>query len=287
MNAAEAVVEKFGGTAVLAGLIGKGQSTVSYWKKAGVIPAKWHQPLLAIAQSRGLNLGATDFLTPPEATAEPQEPSHPRATHWGGGWKIGGSALPVYRLDNGARVFSLKGVVVGLIGTEGGQLAEYLKVRALQPHLPADLRPDATGSISAVFTFDTGGQGSFRFATGFTVERFLDLCAAYTSALQDHHSEGADQKLTPRQIAIATKAIAFERACAKVGLIALVDEATGYQYDREEDALQMKLKLYLSEEIRKWEPTFPDELWKEFGRLTKWDGPVHSRPKYGGSSLWS
>jgi len=72
------------------------------------------------------------------------------------------------------------------------------------------------------------------------------------------------------------------RACAKTGIIALVDEATGYQYDRPVDALQFNLNLFLEDEMRKWEKTFPDELWKQFGRLTKWTGPVHSRPKYWG-----
>ena len=55
-----------------------------------------------------------------------------------------------------------------------------------------------------------------------------------------------------------------------------------YQYERAEEALQLKLNLFLSEEMRKWEKTFPDQLWVEFGRLTNWDGPVHSRPKYWG-----
>ena len=34
--------------------------------------------------------------------------------------------------------------------------------------------------------------------------------------------------------------------------------------------------------MRKWEKTFPDELWEHFGRLTKWKGGVNSRPKYWG-----
>lgn len=284
MNAAELVVEKLGGTAAVAGLIGKGPSTVSYWKKAGVIPAKWHAPLLAVAEKRGLLLAPSDFLPAKASPTSPEsvdaEPGLPRATHWGE-LAIGNASLPVYRLDNGSRVFSLKGVVVGLMETEGGQLAEYLKVRALSPYLPADLRPTEDGSIPALLKFDTGGQGHFRYAIGFPVERFMDLCAAYSTALQEHLSD-SDFILTPRQISIAKKAMAFERACAKVGIIALVDEATGYQFEREADALQMKLKLFLGEEMRKWEATFPDELWKEFGRLTKWTGPVHSRPKYWG-----
>ena len=65
-------------------------------------------------------------------------------------------------------------------------------------------------------------------------------------------------------------------------LDALVDEATGYQYERAEDALQVKLRAFIADELRDWEKTFPDELWQEFGRLTKWKGALHSRPKWWG-----
>ena len=64
---------------------------------------------------------------------------------------------------------------------------------------------------------------------------------------------------------------------------ALIDEATGHQYDRDKDALQVKLRAYLAEEMRKWEKTFPDELWREFARLTNWKGSVTQRPKYWGN----
>jgi hypothetical protein len=57
-------------------------------------------------------------------------------------------------------------------------------------------------------------------------------------------------------------------------LIALIDEATGYQYARAEAALQFKLRAFLAEEMRKWEKTFRNELWIEFGRLTGWKGAV-------------
>jgi hypothetical protein len=62
-----------------------------------------------------------------------------------------------------------------------------------------------------------------------------------------------------------------------------IDEATGYQYERASDALQIKLRLFLAEEMRKWEKTFPDQLWEQVGRLTNWKGSIHSRPKYWGN----
>ena len=91
-----------------------------------------------------------------------------------------------------------------------------------------------------------------------------------------------DKLTTHAQKEMALKAAVFLAACAKVGLVALIDEATGYQYDRAEDALRVKLKAYIAEDMREWEKTFPDALWTEFGRLTKWKGTVTQRPRYWG-----
>lgn len=87
---------------------------------------------------------------------------------------------------------------------------------------------------------------------------------------------------TDRQREIAIQCSIVQSSCAKVGLIALIDEATGYQYERAEDALQIKLRAFIADELRAWEKTFPGELWEEFGRLTNWQGPLHTRPKWWG-----
>lgn len=148
--------------------------------------------------------------------------------------------------------------------------------------MPADLIPAENGSIPALISFDTGGVAFAKHAIGVPVERFMDLCIAYSTALQESNHENGSTRLTERQTRIAERANIFLRACAKTGIIALVDEATGYQYDRAADALQFKLNLFLAEEMRKWEKTFPDDLWVQFGRLTNWKGAAHSRPKYWG-----
>jgi hypothetical protein len=62
MNTAKIVVGKFGGQSALAGLIGKGQSTVGYWVKTGTIPAKWHTKLLTLAVEKGISLSPDDFI---------------------------------------------------------------------------------------------------------------------------------------------------------------------------------------------------------------------------------
>ena len=105
---------------------------------------------------------------------------------------------------------------------------------------------------------------------------FIDICRAYSRA-KDTGAINSES-----QVAIAVRASIILAAYAKTGIEAAIDEVTGYQYERAADALQTKLQLFLEDEMRPWEKTFPDELWIQFGRLTNWKGPIHERPKYWG-----
>jgi myo-inositol-1-phosphate synthase len=70
-NPAERVIRRFGGQSALAQLLGKRQSTVEHWAKTGRVPAQWHQPLLALARQRGVNLEAKDFMETSPHQIEP------------------------------------------------------------------------------------------------------------------------------------------------------------------------------------------------------------------------
>ena len=54
---------------------------------------------------------------------------------------------------------------------------------------------------------------------------------------------------------------------ASVGIIALVDEATGYQYERPRRDLEEYLKKFLSEDLLCWARTFPGDYFKHLCRL--------------------
>jgi hypothetical protein len=117
------IMQKFGGQTALAQLLGRRQSTVSHWAKRGV-PTKWQKPLLDLARAQDIDLSPDDFFVESvRAKRSPAPPEIAKAAHWGE-LSLGETQLPCYVLNTGERVFSLKGVVVGLIGTPGGQLAE-------------------------------------------------------------------------------------------------------------------------------------------------------------------
>jgi hypothetical protein len=269
VNTAQKIIQKFGGQSALAKALGKGQTTVQHWARTGVIPAKWQPILLKLSAEKGFDLSASDFMP---ADAEKISVAHgipgiPKAMYWGA-LPVADMELPVFVLENGLRVISRTGAT-GLLSEKkgGGNLENYLQVAALQKYIP----PDLSG-----LAIDFALHITNKRVMGYSAETFLEICRAYVRALADGALD------TDRQKEIAVRASMFLAACAKVGLVALIDEATGYQYDRAADALRVKLKAYLAEEMRDWEKTFPDELWQEFGRLTNWKGSVTQRPKYWG-----
>ena len=182
---------------------------------------------------------------------------------------MGDSELPCYNLEDGRRVITRTGGLSFLTGGKGGgNLESYLKLDALRMFLPPDLEEQFVDiSIPHVVN---------KTVKAMSASAFIDICRAYSRA----RDTGA--LTTESQIAIAVRASMLMAAFAKNGIEAAIDEATGYQYERAEDALRMRLRLFLEEEMRPWEKTFPDELWIQFGRLTRWKGAIHSRPKYWG-----
>ncbi len=74
------------------------------------------------------------------------------------------------------------------------------------------------------------------------------------------------------------------RALANVGIIALVDEATGFQQSRAKDALARILEEFIAKELRPWVRTFPDQFYAELFRLRGLNYPRDTvkRPRYFG-----
>lgn len=99
----------------------------------------------------------------------------------------------------------------------------------------------------------------------------IEICNAYLDAEDE-------DLLKPSQRHLARHAQAIIRACAKVGVIALVDEATGYQAHRAKRALQFKLQSFIAEEMAEWAKQFPDEFWLELARLEGIHYSPRSRP---------
>ena len=179
-------------------------------------------------------------------------------------------------MDNEDRVLSLRGAAksIGLKGSGSTALLKTLNRQWISPYLSDDLRnwlEQANKNMLPVY-LNTHG----RAFTPISASAFMDLCKAYVDALHD----GA--LTTPKQIETAQRMYAIMTAFAKVGLVAIIDEITGYQYDREKDALQKVLSKYISSELLPWAERFPNDFYKQMFRLKKWTFNGNKRPGYAG-----
>lgn len=75
---------------------------------------------------------------------------------------------------------------------------------------------------------------------------------------------------TPAQKAYCSFCDKALRAISTVGIIAIVDEITGYQFERARDALQKILQKYMADELTEWVKIFPDSFYQQIYRLKGW-----------------
>jgi len=188
----------------------------------------------------------------------------PKATHMGE-LKIGGGKIPCAVLEDGTRVFTQTGFLqaIGKSGRPWGgrqradveQLPAFLRGKALNPFINKELSESSTPII---FTPLGGGR-----AYGYKAEILPQVCDVYLQARESG-------RLPKNQQPTAQKCEILVRGFASVGIVALVDEATGYQYARSRKALEEILDQFIEKELRKWAKTFPDEFYKELFRLRGW-----------------
>lgn len=201
-------------------------------------------------------------------------PGIPRATHKGM-IELEGIRIPCFVLEDGRRVISGRGITAA-IGMKGrGQgLARIAPHKSISPFLSIDLRVAIENPIQWIGT----GSRKAAPAAGSEATVLYDLC----QSILDARNAGALK--TPQEIRYGYQAEMLIRAFGKVGINAVVDEVTGYQNERENDALQRLLAIYLSEEKLKWAKMFPDEFYKHLFRLRGWQyNPMTvARPRYVG-----
>jgi hypothetical protein len=185
---------------------------------------------------------------------------------------IGGLNMPCYILDDGTRILSGRGMQNAIMPMlmegkkeeekPGGELTRFIASKWFNSLVDNNLDLEHFQPITCY-------KGNQKI-NGYEATTLADFC----NLMLDARSKNLLS--TEKQISIAMQCEILIRGFAKVGIIALVDEATGYQYDRERFELQKILNAYISDEVLKWQLTFTDEFYKEVYRL--WGLPFI--PKY-------
>jgi len=192
--------------------------------------------------------------------------------------EIGGVEMPCFVLADETRVLARSQFVkaIGRTGkVKGGRKFEgelqtpvFLTADNLKPFINSDIEGNSKPII-----FEWKGTKIF----GYRAELLPDVCDVYSDA----ERAGA---LRPNQKHIAEACRILGKGLTRIGIIGLIDEATGYQKDRAADALSKILEAYIAKELQPWVKTFPDQFYEQLFRLQNLEYPTVNvrRPQYFG-----
>lgn len=177
--------------------------------------------------------------------------------------KLGNLELQCYVLEDGTRVFSGRGIqrAIGSTATSGTWITKFINSPAIQMNLQTGVFEKLVNP-TPFRRNDAGGSQSVTY--GYEATLLVDLCNAIIDAGNDRRFDMDIEYVKSASIII--------RAVAKVGIIALVDEATGYDKEkgRAKDELQRFLKTFISQEAARWAKTFDENFFEMLYKLHNW-----------------
>lgn len=181
--------------------------------------------------------------------------------------KIGEVEIECYVLEDGTRVLSGRGMqqAIGLGGeakTHGSKLRDFLSLDTIKPFVNNELAM----AVNDPVRFIRPGRGGVP-AIAFEATLLIDLCEAIIKAKS---AKGFRTQWLP----LAYQAQIITLSFAKAGIVAAVDEVTGYQEIREKDAIQKIINKYLTDYARKWTKVFPNEFWEKLLRVKGYESYI-------------
>ena len=173
-----------------------------------------------------------------------------------GEFSIGDLTVPCAVMEDGRRVIIQREIVGILTGNKKGGLDRYLMASNLQNFVPTKFKGKSLDQSTNKILY--GGKE----AQAFEATDLIDFCEMYLKA--------RDAKvLLPSQLHLAQQSEIIVRSFAKIGIIAIIDEVTGYK--KAQNEYQNLLKTFVQEEIRKYVKLFPESWFKQVYRLYGWN----------------
>jgi hypothetical protein len=194
---------------------------------------------------------------------------------------LAGMKIPVAVINGPAgvqRVISEHGITNAILGSRSGASKRMKKAAETQGDFlplfiaPERLEPYITEYIDGPLQPIDYLDGE-RIVRGYDAAVLPAVCNIWLRARE----AGALQK---QQLGKAQKAELLLRALAETGIVALIDEATGYQAARPQDALQKYLEILVRKELAAWVKKFPDEFYENIYRLKGWVWPGMAKNRY-------
>lgn len=167
---------------------------------------------------------------------------------------IGDVELDVYVLKDRRRVISMRamGRALGMKSEGGNIFARTMARKGVGSALSEKLKDCIDNPI---YFKPLNGDLAF----GMEAETFIEICDAILDARRM-------KALTPSQAFLAIQAEIIIRSAAKVGITALIDEATGF-VDKTKDEYRRLFDEFIRREFRQWEQEFPDKFFDMIYRL--------------------
>jgi len=174
--------------------------------------------------------------------------------------------IPCANLNDGVtRVISRNAIFRAFGRTKRGRAKDENRVPNMPSFIDAkNLQPFVCKHIGGGLKLLVYEDLKGRMNQGYNAILLPQLCNVYLEARRQGNV------LTKPQESLAIAAEILLGALGTVGIIALIDEATGFQNVRDREALQEILNLYIGKELAKWAKRFPDEFYKETFRLRGW-----------------
>jgi hypothetical protein len=169
--------------------------------------------------------------------------------------RIGDVVIDVYVLEDRRRVIHKRGMAraLGLKSAGGNAFMKTISRKGLGSAVSAELRDKISKPLEF---FPLNGDP----AHGYRAEVFIEVCDAIIEA-------GKQNKLAPSQLFLAMQAEFIVRSAAKIGIIGLIDEATGFIADKRREEYRELWEEFIREEFRAWESEFPDRFFDCIYRL--------------------
>lgn len=204
----------------------------------------------------------------------------PQATHESQ-ITLGDLVIDCAVLDDGRRVISERAMTKAFGGRRGG--SHWKRVREGGTNLPVYLSANnylpyiddgLAEALTAPIKYKTRNGN---VANGLEASLLPKVCNVFLKARDE-------DDLYKSQVPLSTQADIIMRGLAEVGIVALIDEATGFQKERSNDALAKILEAFIAKELQPWVKTFPDDFYEELFRLRGLPYPSENvqRPQYFG-----
>jgi len=209
------------------------------------------------------------------ARAKAENKLLPKATHGSADHPlvIGEVSIPCYVLEDGTRVISQRGLTAGVGITHGGTTSGDSRIVSFveQPFVKNFARQELATALRSPIKFlpTRGGRSAY----GYPATVLADICEAVLSAR-------AAGQLPQMYDAIGNQCEVLVRGFARVGIIALVDEATGYQRERAKDALAKILEAWVAKELQPYVRAFPADYYEQLFRLRGLPYPPPDNPSF-------